>query len=171
MNAGQSPQGRAFALRNCDALFTSTRFMTDLEKLATETRDLKATARGYGREIDVFAVSYVCCRPTRAEAEEYTRYVMDENCDWGAIDGFLDLKGLRSKPPDELAAIRAGYPRGLLGYSAVGTPDEVARQLADAADAGLNGIGLWMVNYGTELPYLRDEVFPRLERLGLRAPT
>jgi dimethylsulfone monooxygenase len=169
MNAGQSPEGRAFALRNCDALFTSTRFMTNLEKLAAETAALKTTAREFGREIDVFAVSYVCCRPTKAEAEEYVRYAMDERCEWGAIDGFLDLKGLRSKPADELAAIRAAYPRGLLGYTSIGTPDQVAAQLADAANAGLDGIGLWMVNYGDELPFLRDEVLPRLERLGLRA--
>jgi alkanesulfonate monooxygenase SsuD/methylene tetrahydromethanopterin reductase-like flavin-dependent oxidoreductase (luciferase family) len=170
MNAGQSREGRAFALRNCDALFTSTRFMTNLERLRADIADLKAAARGYGREISVFAVSYVCCRPTRREAEEYVHEVMDVRCDWGAIDGFIDLKGLRSKPPDELAEIRAGYPRGLLGYTSIGTPDDVAQQLAEAAGAGIDGIGLWMVNYGAELPYLRDEVLPRLERRGLRVP-
>jgi alkanesulfonate monooxygenase SsuD/methylene tetrahydromethanopterin reductase-like flavin-dependent oxidoreductase (luciferase family) len=168
MNAGQSPEGRAFALRNCDALFTSTRFMSNLDRLRAEVSELKAAARRSGREIEVFAVSFVCCRPSKAEAEEYVRYVMDDCCDWGAIDGFLDLKGLRSKPADELAHIRAGYPRGLLGYTSIGTPDEVAQQLAGAAEAGLDGIGLWMVNYGAELPYLRDEVLPRLARAGLR---
>jgi FMNH2-dependent dimethyl sulfone monooxygenase len=171
MNAGQSPEGRAFALRNCDALFTSTRFMTDLEKLTVETRALKDEARSLGREIDVFAVSFVCCRPTRKEAEEYVHYVMEERCDWGAIDGFLELKGLTSKPPDELAKIRAGYPRGLLGHTSIGTPDDVATHLANCAEAGLGGVGLWMVNYGDELPYLRETVLPRLERLGLRTPS
>ena len=170
MNAGQSREGRAFALRNCDALFTSTRFMTNLDRLRADIAELKATARGYGRDISVFAVSYVCCRPTKREAEAYVHHVMDECCDWGAIDGFIDLKGLRSKPPGELATIRAGYPRGLLGYTSIGTPDDVANQLAEAAEAGVDGIGLWMVNYGAELPYLRDEVLPRLERRGLRVP-
>jgi len=34
----------------------------------------------------------------------------------------------------------------------------------------LNGIAISFVNYTDELPFFRDEVLPRLERLGLRTP-
>ena len=51
-----------------------------------------------------------------------------------------------------------------------GDPDSVAAQLADLARAGLRGVAMNFVNYLHELPYVRDEVLPRLERIGLRAP-
>jgi hypothetical protein len=36
------------------------------------------------------------------------------------------------------------------------------------ARAGVRGIAVSLVNYLDELPYFRDEVLPRLERMGLR---
>jgi len=38
------------------------------------------------------------------------------------------------------------------------------------ADAGLDGMALAAVNYVQEMPVIRDELLPRLERLGLRRP-
>jgi sugar phosphate isomerase/epimerase len=40
--------------------------------------------------------------------------------------------------------------------------------LATLAEAGFDGVGLSFVNYLNELPLIRDEVLPRLERRGLR---
>jgi dimethylsulfone monooxygenase len=37
------------------------------------------------------------------------------------------------------------------------------------SEAGLDGMALILVNYVREMPVLRDEVLPRLERLQLRA--
>jgi FMNH2-dependent dimethyl sulfone monooxygenase len=54
------------------------------------------------------------------------------------------------------------------GFPLTGTPDSIAASLAEMAGAGFNGIGISFVNYIDELPYFRDEVLPRLERLGLR---
>jgi len=57
---------------------------------------------------------------------------------------------------------------GMGGLRIVGTPDQVADQIAALAKAGLRGIALSLVNYADELPYFCDEVLPRLERMGLR---
>ena len=46
-------------------------------------------------------------------------------------------------------------------------PDTVARELAQLASAGAKGIALSFVNYLDELPFFRDEVMPRLARMGL----
>jgi FMNH2-dependent dimethyl sulfone monooxygenase len=40
--------------------------------------------------------------------------------------------------------------------------------LAELSAAGVNGIGISLINYLDELPFVRDEVLPRLERMGLR---
>jgi alkanesulfonate monooxygenase SsuD/methylene tetrahydromethanopterin reductase-like flavin-dependent oxidoreductase (luciferase family) len=168
MNAAQSPAGRAFAIRHCDALFTTTRFASNLDSVADEVRSVKSSAADIGRAIDVYTTSFVTCRPTQKEADEYLRYCVEENADWGAIEGFLELKGLLSKPAAELEQIRRSYPMGVIGYRTVGDPDSVARQLAAFSAADLTGVALSMVNYADELPYFCAEVLPRLARLGLR---
>ena len=172
MNAGSSPQGNAFAIRNCDALFTTARRAVGEEApFAEAAHDIglaKEQARAYGHEIGVFTVGVVTLRPTQREADEYARYV-DENTDWNAVDSIMEMKGLNDRPPEVRAKIRAGYARGMGGFPLTGTPDSIAAALAEMAGAGFNGIAVSFVNYIDELPYFRDEVLPRLERLGLRS--
>ena len=56
------------------------------------------------------------------------------------------------------------------GFPIVGSPDAVARTLADVSAAGFNGLAIGMINYLDELPFFCAEVLPRLERLGVREP-
>ena len=48
--------------------------------------------------------------------------------------------------------------------------DEVAEKFKRLSDAGLDGMAISTVNYVQEMPIIRNEVLPRLERLGLRQP-
>ncbi len=50
------------------------------------------------------------------------------------------------------------------------TPDHIAAELARISAAGFDGTTVTFVNYTAELPYFAEEVLPRLERAGLRAP-
>lgn len=54
-------------------------------------------------------------------------------------------------------------------FPVIGSYDEVAQKFLQLAEAGLDGMALILVNYVKEMPILRDEVLPRLERLTLRA--
>lgn len=174
MNAGSSKEGRAFALRNCDAWFTSVRLpsyeQADIVKAQQVIEDAKAEGRRNGREIGAYTIGVVVCRPTRKEALEYHRYVTEENVDWGAVDKMLEGKGLLDRPPEEVARFRKDYANGKGGLPFFGTPDDVAEGFAGVHAAGFNGIGISLVNYADEFPYFRDEVLPRLERMGLRKP-
>jgi alkanesulfonate monooxygenase SsuD/methylene tetrahydromethanopterin reductase-like flavin-dependent oxidoreductase (luciferase family) len=173
MNAGSSPEGTAFAMRNCDAFFTTVRRPSHeeapLDEAAHDVAAAKEQARAYGHEIGVFTVGVVTARATQREAEDYARYV-DENTDWNAVDSIMEMKGLNDRPPEIRERIRAGYARGMGGMPIIGSPDTVAAALARIAAAGFTGIGISFVNYTAELPFFRDEVLPRLERLGLRTP-
>jgi alkanesulfonate monooxygenase SsuD/methylene tetrahydromethanopterin reductase-like flavin-dependent oxidoreductase (luciferase family) len=173
MNAGSSDEGRAFALRNCDAWFTSVRVQgsqreADLEHAIPVIQAAKAEGRRHGREIGVFSVGVVVCRPTRKEAEEYHRYVTLEHADWGAIDNTLRMKGLDQLPPAEVEYHRRAHANGHGGLPLIGSPDDIANTFATMSRAGFTGVGLSFVNYADELPYFLDEVVGRLERLGLR---
>lgn len=171
MNAGASPNGRAFALKNCDAFFTNAdRF--SMEETAKKVTWVKEEARGYGREIDVYTVGVVTCRPTMKEAQDYYHYAAVERADWNAVRDILALKQISPETvgQEEYERQRSAYANGMGGLPIVGDPDHVANTLAGLCRAGLRGIGMSMVNYLAELPYFAQEVLPRLERMGVRAP-
>jgi FMNH2-dependent dimethyl sulfone monooxygenase len=173
MNAGSSPIGQAFALKNCDAFFVATvGSRMSLAGNAEKVAEIKGQARSLGREIDVFTVGQVICRPSQQEAEDYYRHAIIDNADWGAIDGMLANKHMTPQTlgSDEYAQKRQYFAsRAIGGYPFVGTPDHVADELAGISKAGIRGIGLSFVNYLDELPYFCSEVLPRLARLGVRA--
>ncbi|MGE3156894.1 MAG: LLM class flavin-dependent oxidoreductase [Xanthobacteraceae bacterium] len=169
MNAGASPVGQAFAIRNCDAFFLQAS-RTSLDETAQHVVAAKTQAKEQGRELGVYTVGVVTCRPTRKEAQEYWNHAIVEHADWNAVDSILALKDITAQntPAEKFQQIRNGYAQGMGGLPMVGDPDDVANALADLSKAGLTGIAISLVNYLDELPYFCAEVLPRLERMGLR---
>jgi dimethylsulfone monooxygenase len=172
MNAGSSTVGQAFALRNCDAFFVATAgSRKSVEANAQKVAEIKSQAQTLGREIEVYTVGQVICRPSQQEAEDYYRHAIIENADWGAIDGMLANKSITPQtiPPEEYIKKREYFASHAIGgYPFVGTPDRVADELESISRAGVRGIALSFVNYLDELPYFCDEVLPRLARAGVR---
>jgi alkanesulfonate monooxygenase SsuD/methylene tetrahydromethanopterin reductase-like flavin-dependent oxidoreductase (luciferase family) len=174
MNAGSSQVGQDFALRNCDAFFVATSgSRTSLEGNAKKVAEIKRAAQSFGRDIEVYTVGQVICRPSQKEADDYYRHAIAENADWGAIDGMLANKSITPQTiaPEEYEKKRRYFASHAIGgYPFVGTPDRVADELATISKAGMRGIALSFVNYLDELPYFCDQVLPRLVRLGVREP-
>src|SRR5437660_4811151 len=173
MNAGASPTGQAFAIKNCDALFSNISNGISFDETARHVKNVRALARQGGREIDVYTVGVVTCRPTAREAEDYYRHCIVDNADWRAVDNILAMKNVTAEKhgPEEFQRIRNHQANGMGGLPLIGDPDAVARQMAQLTAAGLNGIAVSFVNYLDELPYFCAEVLPRLARLGLRDKT
>jgi dimethylsulfone monooxygenase len=169
MNAGASPTGQAFAIRNCDAFFLQAS-RTSLDETAGRVAKAKDQARQFGRELGVYTVGVITCKPTPKEAKDYYHHCIVEHADWSAVDGILGLKNIspQTVPMEEYLTQRSHYAQGMGGLPIVGDPDDVARQLIDLSKAGLTGIAVSFVNYIDELPYFCDEVLPRLERAGIR---
>jgi alkanesulfonate monooxygenase SsuD/methylene tetrahydromethanopterin reductase-like flavin-dependent oxidoreductase (luciferase family) len=174
MNAGSSKAGQAFALRNCDAFFTATgSSRASLDGAAKRVQEVKAEARSFGKDIEVYTIGQVICRPTQQQAEDYHHHANVENADWGAIERMLALRGItpQNTPAEDYGAKRKFFAsHSIGGYPFVGTPDRIAEELAAISRSGVRGIALSFVNYLDELPYFRDEVLPRLARLGVREP-
>jgi FMNH2-dependent dimethyl sulfone monooxygenase len=175
MNAGSSPSGRAFALQYSDMHFDSVRTLEDAAARIAET---KRQARDAGREVQAWSSVGVICRPSQREAAEFTQYIL-EHADMGAVGHLAELKqqdgyslesveDILRRQPGEGPTERRVLARG--SYCTIGDPDWVAQQFAELREIGLDGIVLNFVNYLDEFPYFAQEVLPRLERLGLRAP-
>jgi len=173
MNAGASPTGQAFAIRNCDALFSNVSRGISFEETAAHVKNVRALARQGGREIGVYTVGVVTCRPTAKEAEDYYRHSIVDNADWRAVDNILAMKNVtpQTHGKAEFRRIREHQANGMGGLPFVGDPDAVAHQMAQLTAAGLTGIAVSFVNYLDELPYFCAEILPRLARLGLREKT
>jgi alkanesulfonate monooxygenase SsuD/methylene tetrahydromethanopterin reductase-like flavin-dependent oxidoreductase (luciferase family) len=168
MNAGASPAGKAFALAHADHLFT--RFIS-VESATADVASLRAQASALDRPIAINAAVNIVCRPTTREAEAYYRYYADEQADWAAIDHKTGVKtkhGLQSADERAFHADRMRQAAGYGSYPIVGDPDTVAAELAKISSIGFTALAFGLVNYLDEFPYLRDEVLPRLERLGVR---
>jgi dimethylsulfone monooxygenase len=170
MNAGASPVGQAFAIRNCDAFFLQAS-RTSLAETAEKVGAVKNEAAAQGRELGVYTVGVITCRPTTKEAREYYHYSILEHADWSAVDSILRLKNITAQNTslEKFAEIRTGQAEGMGGLPIVGDPDHVAAHLIDLSKAGLTGIAVSLVNYIDELPFFCAEVLPRLQRAGLRA--
>ena len=170
MNAGYSPAGRAFAMRNCELLLTS---LVDLESGRRDVEEVRGTARReHGRDIQLIATAYIVCRPTAKEAEEFHHYYANEHADWEAADHLMELAGIHAQffPPEHYQQFRERFAAGHGTYPIVGDPDYVSAELARIAQAGFAGVGFSFVDYLGELPLFCDEVLPRLEARNLRLP-
>ena len=164
ISAGASTHGREFAVRHVDCLFTSIR---DAALMKTNLDNIRAM--GEGRKFGLFASGHVICRPTRKEAEEFYHYIVHEHGDWEAADSAaaIRLKG-REGRYDDIQNFKERLISGLGTYMLFGSYDEVAEHIKKLSDATLDGMALGMVNYISEIEHLRDGLFPRLERMGLR---
>ena len=167
MSAGSSAAGRAFAARTADCLFM---VIVDVARLADDIAALRALAN---RRVGVYASGHLIARPTSREAEEYRHYIVDEMGDWEAAEFMLASRvggGSHSVPHDKIGQFKERFISGSGTFPVIGSYDEVAATFKRLSDAGLDGMALGLVNYIAEFPRLANEVLPRMERLGLRAP-
>lgn len=167
INAAGSAQGRDFATRNANFLFTPA---IDLARSTGEIAELKEQARAKGRDVNVLTFSHVICRPTEAEAQAYLEHTARTNADWEAVDNLVRLQfaHAQSFPHDLLALIRDRMAAGHGGFPLIGTPEQVADGICQLHEAGFGGTTLSFVDYVEEFPYFRDTVLPILEARGIR---
>jgi len=167
MNAAFGGPGRDFAARHCDMLFTT---FTDIKDGARHIEDVADRAGREGREVGVYTVCHVVCRPSAEEAvAAYDRYARDE-ADHEAVAAHMAGKREFSKSHDEAAYQRYAqrFAGGAGTYPLVGTPQMVADDLIRIAAEGYRGAALSFLNYTDELPYFCAEVLPLLKEAGLR---
>jgi alkanesulfonate monooxygenase SsuD/methylene tetrahydromethanopterin reductase-like flavin-dependent oxidoreductase (luciferase family) len=167
MSAGSSPAGRGFAAGNADCLFM---VIHDLDRLAQDIAALRALA---GRRVGVFASSHLIARPTRREAQDYYHYIVHDMGDWEGAEYMMSVRvsgGSLSTPPEKVRQLKERYISGSGTFPVVGSYDDAAETYARLSAAGLDGLAVALVNYLDEFPRLREEVLPRMERLGLRKP-
>ena len=93
---------------------------------------------------------------------------MHEQGDWEAAEYAANYRGKRpgSWMRDE-QDIKARLISGA-GYPIVGSYDDAVETFKKLDSIGINGLACGMINYVRDMPGIRDELIPRMERAGLR---
>jgi FMNH2-dependent dimethyl sulfone monooxygenase len=143
--------------------------IVDADKLPDEIAALRTAAKD--RSIGVFTSGHLICRRTEKEARDYHHYIVREKGDWEAAEKAIAKRlggGGQSIPKEKLRQMQERFISGGGTFPVIGSFDDAAQTFKRLADAGLNGMAIGLVNYVQEMPYLRDELLPRMARLGLR---
>ncbi|CAI6079794.1 LLM class flavin-dependent oxidoreductase [Cohnella sp. JJ-181] len=167
--ASGSPAGFDYASKYSDVVFVSSPAGEKLEdalpKLPAHVATVKNAAAALGRKIRVIINPTIIVRPTREEAFAYYQAIMD-HADLGAIGSF----SARHKAGDSQSWLEhTARGRAVGGHlHVVGSPEDVAEQLAQLHAAGIDGIQITFYDYEPELAYFGESVIPLLEQAGLR---
>lgn len=165
ISAGHSHRGRAFAMRHADALFTS---LTEIENVAEELRMARASTEGGGR-VPIYGSGHLICRPTKKESDEYYHYLVYELGAWDGVEEAV-AKRMRNRTMSfaSLERLKERIISGHGTFAIRGSYDGVAETFKQLYEAGMDGMAIGLVDYIGDFPVLRDEILPRMERLGLR---
>ena len=137
MNAGASPAGRAFAVRNCDAFFMQASRVS-VEETAQRVAAREGGGRGAGpRDRRVHGRRHHLPADHEGGARSITTTCVVEQADWAAVDSMLAMRNItpQTTPAEEFMRQRRHYAHGNSGLPIVGDPDHVARQLDRAQPA------------------------------------
>lgn len=166
VSAGNSPVGKAFAARHADCLFTT---IMEFKDLGPSIESLRAASQA--QQVGVFASGHMITRPTRKEAEEYYHYLVYETGDWEAAEHAAAIRTKdRDTPLAALTTLKERLISGVGTYPVVGGYDDVVDEYRQMSECGVDGMAIGLVNYIDDFPVLRDEILPRMERVGIRLP-
>ena len=174
MNAGFSPVGREFALKNCDVTFTNFRGAS-YDVIKTQIADIKARARKeYGRDIGIWINVTVIMGDTEKDAQALFHETVNEKGDWDAIENMFMINGMYTRidrrQTNDIMALKRRYMAGWGGELAVGTPAMIADEMEKISGLGIAGAVMTFPRFEDGMRRFVAEVLPLLVQKGLRKP-
>jgi dimethylsulfone monooxygenase len=170
MNAGGSERGRHFAAKNCDVAFVVFNPEDPPQAKALISKYKRLAREEYGRDIQVWAASYVVQGQTEKEARDFYRYYVHEKGDWEAATNLVNTMGLTTGilQPEVLKAMKEHFIAGWGGYPLIGTPEQIVDGFSVLLDIGLDGTVLSWAQYEAGMRAFQSDVLPLMQQAGLR---
>lgn len=172
MNAGTSDMGMRFAAKHSDIGFCMP-IGDDIRTWAPQVERFKKIAREeFGREIQIWTNASVVQRNSRAEAIEFRRYCVEEMLDHRALDSLISTMVRENgwQDDDRRISFMRSRMSGGSGFPLLGAADDIAAQLGQMAEAGIDGVLMTWIDYLDGIMNFSETVIPRLEEMGLRDP-
>jgi FMNH2-dependent dimethyl sulfone monooxygenase len=169
VSASASPAGFTYAARHSDIVFISSPagavFENAIGVLPGHTQAIRAAYANTGSSGKIIIFPLVICKPTRSEALAYR----------DAIVAHADVVSVQAYTARHTGGDAHGWPkhvpadRVLGGHiQIIGSPEDVADQIQQLYDAGIDGIQIGFYDYVPDLDFFAANVLPLLERRNLR---
>lgn len=166
MNAGNSKQGSAFAAR-----FATINYINifGLDTVAEQVAQVRRAATAAGKDkVTVMASVTILCRDTKEEVDAYYKYLVHDVGDWQGARNIADFLLANASSIKDNPRVIERIVLSFGGWPVIGTPDEVAAQLKQLADLGLDGVALSWPDFEDGIARYQRDLLPRLQALGLR---
>lgn len=160
-NAGVSEHAKQMVARLCDWAFISLGAAADAAPVAADLRD---RARGYGRTIKVSTYPIILWGATEREAEEERERII-EQADYVAANNWANGLFTQSGSFDRFTLQMFAMGGGALPI--VGTPEQVADQIARLYRDGIDGLLLCFLDYYEDTLRFDQEISPLLRQMGV----
>ena len=165
MNAGGSPVGLDFGVRNCDWIFT---LAEDIPGFRQRTNYIREKAETYGRKVRVATMCWVLPEATDSLAHEKFEWIASL-IDRGAVEAFVaSLKGTSNYERSAGEAKIRSMALGLTSPQIVGSYTSVAEQLRELNEAGVESALMCFYDPQKGLHQMQDDIIPILKKMGLR---
>lgn len=145
--------------RLCDWAFISLAAASDAQPIAT---DLRERARGFGRKIKISTYPMIIWGATEHEAERERRRLIDQVDRVAAENwarGLFGQSGSFDRFTLEMFAIGGG------ALPIVGTPEQVADQIAKLYTDGIDGLLMCFLDYYEDTIRFQQEISPLLRQM------
>ncbi len=163
VNAGISPDARALIAEHCDWAFIS---MFSLDSARDTVRDLKARAAARGRHLRCACFPFVLWRDTTQAAQAEVAKIIAQK-DAIASHNWLTGLSLESGSFDQFTLDMLTLGAG--AFPVIGTAQEVAKQITDIYDIGIDGVLMVYQAYYRDTLRFQAEVMPLLRAQGVIA--
>jgi alkanesulfonate monooxygenase SsuD/methylene tetrahydromethanopterin reductase-like flavin-dependent oxidoreductase (luciferase family) len=169
MNAGHSEAGRRYAAKYCDVAFVNVnRDDFDASKAVIDAYR-KLAREEYGRELQIWASSYLVQGETEKEARAYFDEYVHQKGDWVAATNLVEsLELTGSRPPEMLRAMKMHFIGGWGGYPLIGSPEQITSGFERLSAMGLDGVVLSWPRYIADMGWFQHEIHPLIQQAGLR---
>ncbi len=175
VNAGGSPAAKDFVVRHCDWYFIGS---ADPEQSRKEIAEVRSRAEVAGREIRFITYIFTLCRSSETECERELAEIR------GHQDSLAATQLLEEMSGQTIGTMALNFPEGVtreqiidgmvIGVGSakhIGTPKQVAEQLALLQDVGFDAVVTAFRHSEEELAAYAREVVPLLEDMGVRRRT
>ncbi|KAA1397756.1 LLM class flavin-dependent oxidoreductase [Aeromicrobium ginsengisoli] len=179
MNAGGSPKGIDFAVRNVDVVFTLAPSLEGYREKVAHVRELSSK---YNRKVKIATMSWASIEATDELAEERLAWYED-HIDLDAVYAYytalagIDTFGAGDSSPkgDDYPGYKGltkefveTFSIGMTSPRLYGSPETVAEKIRALHDVGIESLFINFADPQKGLHQMQDDVLPILRKMGIR---
>ena len=157
VSAAYSQEGRRFAIKNCNTIFT---MFENFERTKIINKELLNNAKKYNNNIKIYTPIHIICRKSEGEADDFHRLYSEKYIDEGAVNNFIGNVAKAGKK--SLFRIMQGEKNRIAsscGSKIIkGSYKNVAEQLRELKSANFSGAAFSFVNYLEEIKHFKEKV-------------